>query len=354
MKILDRYITTSVITGALLVLMALFCIETFVSLTGQLSDIGQGHYTVGAAFQYVLLMSPFILYELFPIAALLGSLVGLGGLASTHQLIAMRAAGYSMGKIIFSVIKAALILLVLMMLVGETLAPQWANKAIEIKNKALNQSSVAENNQGSWFKDQNKFVHVELVKSDTDLQNIIQYDFEADGELRSIQSSKTGELGNGVWHLQNSLMTHFTKNRVITNSVVNLPFEIQIERRLILFDKNILNFESMVDLYRSYHYRYHAGLSYTQLELSFWQRLFQPLTVIVMIFLGVPLAFGSLRTWDMSSRLLVGGLLGFGFYIINQFVSRLSIAIQMPPILAALLPTLLFALLSLFLFQRSK
>ncbi len=119
MRILDRYIRTNVIWSTFLVVLVLLGIESFIEFIGELPLIGTHQYGILAVFTYVSMQLPADLYQLFPIAGFIGSLIGLGRLASTSELIVIRAAGVSIARIIWSVIKAALWMIIVVTIIGE-------------------------------------------------------------------------------------------------------------------------------------------------------------------------------------------------------------------------------------------
>ena len=88
--------------------------------------------------------------------------------------------------------------------------------------------------------------------------------------------------------------------------------------------------DSIVQIWRNIWYRKAAGLAVNQFEFSFWQRLFQPLTTVLMICLGIPFIFGSLRTASMGSRVLLGVVVGFCFYIMNHFFGPITMVYRRP------------------------
>lgn len=352
MNILTRYIVYSVITATSLIVLALLGIESFIGLVAQLPDIGKEQYNLWMAIQYVLLFDPYILYQFFPIACLLGSLIGLGALASTHQLVAMRASGVSIAQIMLAVVKSALIMLIFAILIGEGIAPKWVDKAALLKKDALGQQGDEVAVQGAWLKQGNNFIHVDNLISNTQIQGVTQYQFSGDNVLKAVITSKQGILDGGSWQLEESTLTEFTAQQVTTKPMPNQSLTVKIKPNLVSLLNEAPGQESLNKLYQSYRYRRQTGLAYSSLELAFWQRVFQPLTVVVMICLGVPFVFGSLRDAAMGSRFLLGGMLGFGFYTLNQFVGRFSIAIDLPPILAAILPIIVFAVMGLLLLRR--
>ena len=95
MLILDKYIARHIILGILFVMGLLLSLFTVFAFMDELNRVGQGNYSTVHAIQYVLLLLPGLAYQLFPMAALLGSTIGLGMMASNSELTVMRAAGIS-------------------------------------------------------------------------------------------------------------------------------------------------------------------------------------------------------------------------------------------------------------------
>jgi lipopolysaccharide export system permease protein len=89
-------------------------------------------------------------------------------------------------------------------------------------------------------------------------------------------------------------------------------------------------------------------------QFAFLQRIVQPFTTMVMMVLAIPFIFGPLRSSTMGSKLLVGAAVGFGFHILSRFFGPVSTVFQLPPALAALGPTVIFAVLGVYLMRRVR
>ncbi len=96
MSILERYLAMTVIGGTLLVLLVLVALGVFFDFLGEVARVGEGAYGIREAMEYVLLSSPQMAWEMFPVAALIGTLMALGGIAAGSEIVAMRAAGVSL------------------------------------------------------------------------------------------------------------------------------------------------------------------------------------------------------------------------------------------------------------------
>ena len=153
MKILDQYIARTVISGtlmALLVLAALLAFVDFISEIGKVGNPAYVGYDVLDVISFVLLTLPTRMYEIFPTAVLLGSLLSLGALASNSELTVMRASGMSIMRISGSVLQAGLILVVIVAFVGEVLVPISERKAQTLKVSSLQQNISLGGKHGFW------------------------------------------------------------------------------------------------------------------------------------------------------------------------------------------------------------
>lgn len=354
MRILDGYIARSVIGATFLVVLVLLGVESFIEFIGELGDIGQKHYHLWDAFYYVPMTLPSDLYQFFPMAGLLGSLLGLGRLAQSNQLVVMRSAGLSKARITGAVIQAAIVMLVFVTLVGEFMAPSLLHLADQLKAKALGQSTGVERLSNVWLRQGHAFVFVSRVIDHDHIQGIVQYVFDDQHRLQTVIKAKAAYLSQGQWVLKEPAKTMLKSRRVMTARPQTLSLNFSFNPRLIEISRQSSAEVSIVQLWHNIRYRQEFGLAAGQYEYAFWQRLFQPLTTIVMIALGVPFIFGSLRDTTMGFRMLLGILIGFGFYMLNQFFGPFSMVYQLPPLLAALLPTLFFALTGWWLMVRAR
>ena len=156
MNILDRYIGQSVITGVATVLTILIVLYELFAFAGEVNQIGRADYTVWAAMQYSLLRIPQHIYELFPISMLLGSMLGLGWLANHNELVIIRMAGVSLLRIVGSIMKTAIMLMVIAMVIGEGIAPPLHQYASDQRIKALHGQINMNTDYGLWARDGDK------------------------------------------------------------------------------------------------------------------------------------------------------------------------------------------------------
>ena len=202
MAILEKYLGRVILNQTLLVLLVLLGLFLFVNFLDQLSSIGRGSYTLVAAFKYVIMTSPRTLYELFPMAALLGTIMGLSILADQAELIVMRASGISIMQITRAVLKTGGIFVIFMVIIGEIISPYTETRAERSRAEALQENIQQQTNFGLWLRDSTTYVNVGEVLPDLSLLRIKVFEFDQNKKLRSLVFAKEGRFDNGQWQLQ--------------------------------------------------------------------------------------------------------------------------------------------------------
>ncbi len=353
---LDRYIARSVASAIFLVLLVLVSLFLFFTFIEEARSIGEGSYSTLNAIQYVLLLSPKRMYELFPIAVLLGSLIGLGALANNSELTVMRAAGVSIRRIIWSVLKLGLVLMIPLMLLGETIAPYSEQYARHMRSAAKTEQISARNKHGFWAREGDHFVHIRKVEPGGELRDVSIYSFNPEGQLKTLGNAKQLAYRQDHWLVSDYDQTRLTQdtlapelsqhhnNRTIWRSLLN-P---QLLSILTLKAERL----SGVELFHYVRYLQKNELESASYELALWQKLFYPLVTAVMIFLAVPFVFGSMRTVSVGQRVLIGAFLGIIFHIVNQASGHSALVYGINPFFSALLPILVFFALGIFLMRK--
>lgn len=354
MRILTRYISKTIITFIFLVILLLLGIQALIEFTHEFPDIGTGNYGILQALEYVLLMIPSDIYQFFPMAGLLGTIIGLGLLASNSELIIMRSAGMSFLQITFAVLQAALILSVIMVIIGEVVAPFGQSVATVNKTIAISGGQTIVTRQGIWIRNHNNYVHIKKISSDSSLDSITRYQFDDSNKLQLASFAKKGVFQDGQWKFFDVIQTDFSATTTKSATFPEQEWGFNLSPKLIGLTSIDADQKSLPELLTYIRFSHQSGLNTKHYEVIFWQRIFQPLAALVMIVLAVPFIFGPLRSVTMGLRMLAGLMVGFGFYILNQFVGPMSVVYQFPPWLAALLPTIIFALVGGVVLAKSS
>lgn len=351
MKILDRYIRRIVLSSTIIVTIVLVGVEGLAELITQLSSVGKANYTVLKVLLYVPMQLPAVLYMAFPIAGFIGCLIGMGRLASANELTVMRANGVSVAQITWSVVKTALLMIIVVTFIGELVAPRLQAAANKMQAHALNKSENLLVNGQVWLKHHNRYIYINRINNAHHMQDISEFSFHG-MQLKQAIYAKTAEKINGHWQLNDVVKTIFLPGHTVTRHLKSSWFGIH------LAPNKLHNFEdmslqgSLYDLWQIIHVRQSAGLVASLFQLTFWQRVIQPLTTIVVICLGIPFVFGSLRSVSTSVRLIAGVALGFTLYMFNRFFGPIVLIYQFPPWLAAVLPTLILFIIYMMMLRR--
>jgi lipopolysaccharide export system permease protein len=353
MKILDKYIGFTVISGILIVLLVLVGLFSFFSFIDEVDDIGKQNYGLWQAIQYVVLEIPRNIYDVFPSAVLLGSLLGLGQLANNSELTAMRAAGISILRIAFSVLKFGLILTVIAMIIGETLAPVSGEYAKTMRTLAQSQGQqIGFSRQGFWARDGDNFINIYTIFPDGGFGGIQLYEFDSEQRLKTLISASSAYYENREWLLNNVTKVEIAANKVTRQYLKTATWNAVLNPDLIKIVKVQPRNLSSLGLYKYIDYLKQNGQRTAQYDLAFWTRLSYPLVSIAMIFLAIPFVFGSLRTVSIGQRVLVGAMLGILFHMLNQASGNIGLVYGISPIISALLPAIWFSLLAIVLMRR--
>ncbi|PVZ65451.1 LPS export ABC transporter permease LptG [Pelagibaculum spongiae] len=353
-KLLNIYIGKQVIAATVMVLLGLLALETLFSVVRELDDVGQGSYGYSEVAQVVLAGLPAKIYELFPMAGLMGALVGLGALATSSELTAMRAAGMKLSQLLWAVMQAAILLMVLATALGEGVAPYAQRFSDELR--ATSRQQVDELTRGSslWFREKNEFVFVQRVESERQLEKIWRFKLDQDGKLVEVWQADRALRTGSDWALRKVKWTFLGSDSAESGKRESVPWNTSLTPKTLsamLLDPSLMNAR---DLNRYLRFAQENGLESSRYELAFWQKISQPLATLVMIFLATPFVFGPLRSKPMGQRLVVGILLGFGFHMVNRTFGAVSLVYGLPAPAGALLPSFLFLAMAVFMLRRVR
>lgn len=352
MGILDRYIARVVLGSTLVALLVVLTLDLFFSFIGEVGDIGRGRYGALDALAYIGLSIPRRVHELFPMAALLGSLMGLGALASNSELVAMRAAGFSVRRVIVSVLQVGVLMLAVTTLVGEFVAPEADRQGQALRELALYERTTFQSRHGYWIRDENRFIHIRDMDDPLDLQGVHVYELNEHHRLDTATRIARARHQEGLWEMRQVEASRFEPDSVQASRASRAQWEHLMTPGIL--DVVVLEPESMSvrELRRYVAYLTANGLEADRHRLALWLRITAPLAGLVMLFLAVPFVFGSLRNVGAGQRLLVGVMAGIGFQLLVQILSHTGQVYGIPPAVSALAPILLFLSVGLWAMRR--
>ncbi len=344
MKILDRYIAIAVAKGTLVALFVLVGLDVFFNVMAQLDNVGKGTYSMVKMLQFVALITPYGMYQVFPMAALMGSLMGMGTLAANSELIAMRASGLSIWRIIRSVLQVGVLMLVVAVFVGEMIAPVADRYGQQLRASSMNKGFTFLGSRGLWVRDGNLFINANKILADDKLAELTVYEFDEETRLKVTTTAVQADYRQGQWVLHDVNQSEFVDGHVEVRHFDRLTRTSLLTPELLSIVVLKPEKMSVRDIDQFVDYLEENGLDTQQYRYAFWGRFMTPFSALVMLFISIPFVFGGLRSISTGQRIFIGVLVGFSFYLISQISGQMGQVFGFNPLLAMLAPNVIFLL----------
>ena len=356
MNTLDRYIGKSILGSIFATLLTLVGLSAIIKFVEQFRSVGKGTYDIWQAVAFTGLTIPKDIETFFPMAALLGALMALGNLASRSELVVMQAAGFSRFKIGMAVMKTALPLVLLTMVIGEWGIPQTEQFARDMRARALSGGSMLSMKNGVWAKDGNNFVFVRRVTDDAKLNDIYIYTFDQHRNLTELKHANQARYSEeeSKWTLRQVNHSMISKDEITTSNRLSEKWETNLTPDKLGAVSLRPTSLSISGLYNYISFLRETGQDVSRFELTFWRKIFQPVSVGVMMLLALSFIFGSLRSVTAGARIVTGICFGFLFYVVNEIFGQMSVVYNMPAVFGALMPSLLFIVMIWWLLSRKR
>lgn len=354
MRSLDRYIGSTVFFAIIAVLGIIAGLALLFAFIDELDDI-EGAYTTWHALSYVGLTAPERIYDMLPMAALIGCLVGLGSLASNSELTVIRSAGVSIRRIVWAVMKPMLLLMLVGLLVGEYLAP-WTSSMAQA-NRSLTQSvgKAQSSKHGLWHRQGNEYIHINAVQPGGKLIGVTRYLIDDEQKLLASSFAQQGlyQEEEEYWQLEDIVYTQLQERSSSVSQAVSERWDVELSPQLlntVIMDPEAL---PMSGLWRYANYLAEQGLNASRYWLAFWGKALQPLVTAALVLLAISFVFGPLRSVTLGQRVFTGVVVGFVFRIAQDLLGPASLVFGFAPLLAVVLPAAVCALCGFWLLRRA-
>ncbi len=354
MKRIDRYIMAHVFGLTTLVALALVSIQTFVAFVSEVDEIGRGNFGYQELFLYTLWLLPTGLYVMLPIIAMLGTLMGLGTLASQSELTAMRAAGVSLMRIGGSTLFAGLFIGLFTLAVGDWLAPLGQYEADALKTLARSGVKAGVGGKPVWVREDNHIFNIRRLLREDRIEAVELYTLNPDLSLASASSIEEGFYQDGHWVFRGVRKTEFGDGRASVSEQDQQEWTGILSPevlRLFVLEADAL---SMAGLSRLVAYMSRNNLDSSEYALALARKAVAPFTVMVMMLLAVPFVMGPLRNTGAGQRLFIGVLIGLGFYVVNEVCANSGRLYGWPPLFSAAIPTVAFGMVAAWRLSRVR
>lgn len=352
-KIVAKHVTKTTaiaMLGATLILSGLQVLFTYMDELGSLKE----NYTAIDALIYVLWASPRYLYEILPISALIGAVLGLGALASNSELIVMRAAGISLWRIVGWVMRSALLLVFISFLLSEYVIPYSTEKAKSIKDHR----SVAQLGEvnGYWSREGQRFIYIQYANAQGDLKQVRMLDFDDDYRLKSVLDADDGKfVQNGQWKLNQIKQMDISnqgESKLIHADQQDLGLALQPRYvHMVSIDADKLAPSQLISYMRYMHEYSQVPKTYS---LAFWQKIGSPFALLALVLIACSFIFGPLRQQSMGFRLVIALFIGLSFFYLQDFLGYASLVYSPSPAWFVFLPVVLMTLVGSYLLYRAR
>ncbi|MGB5629837.1 MAG: LPS export ABC transporter permease LptG [Woeseiaceae bacterium] len=353
MSLLSAYMMRTILASTALVLVVLLALAGLFEFIGELDDV-KGDYQTPQVILFTALRLPNLAFEMLPVAALIGSLLGLGALAGNSEIIVMRSAGLSVTRLASMVAVSGAVLLVLTGLLGEFIGPPLDFYARDMRMEARYQKDDDLGND-TWVKDGPVYLHLERVNSEFEFGSIFLFRFDDENKLASIaQAANSGIDDEDNWILENLRETRFKDDgiQVVESSVAVESFEVNAEllgnslaKPLSLSARGLL-------VYIDYLKR--NNLDASQYESEIWYRASRTLTVLIMPILSLAFVFGSLRSGGAGGRLMIGVVVGLAYYLASETLANSGQVFDLNPAIVNWLPLLVLCMITAIALRRVR
>lgn len=352
MKTLNRYIASQVVKGCLSAILVVLTLLNFFSFADELGELGQGDYGLLQIFQYLALTTPRNFHELMPSAALVGGLVALGSLSNNRELVAMQAAGVSRWRIIRAALIGGMIVVAISIGIGELIAPESERAAHAFKAAALKKEVATHTKYGVWVRDGNVFSNIRTIQAQEKLADINIYQISDDRRLDVAMHARSASYDGNQWKLRKISRTYFGSGQATAETVAESDWSSVLAPSLLNAFVVHPDDLSVVELSNYLDYLIENGQQSLSVELAFWGRIANPIITVVMLLLATPFVLSVRREVGVGHRIVVGVIIGLGFYLFDRMFSHFGLIYDMNPIFAAIFPASLALAAALFGLSR--
>jgi lipopolysaccharide export system permease protein len=348
MKIV-RYLNTEFFINIALVAIGLVFLFAFFDFLQEIGNLNSGKYDLAKIIVFITLSMPGHLYEIIPLACLIGSMFTIGQLSSNSEIVVMRTSGMSIFKIASSLLFVSILFSFITFFVGNLITPVSEKNAQQIRINSTDGTVSTDFRSGVWMKDGNNFVNIENVLPDASLKDIHIYEFDKNFSLRSIVDAENGKYSNGLWELENIQQSFIKEDGFEVTSIPSGTWKSMIKPEMM----NVLLISpdrmSIFDLNDFINYLEKNNQKTSRYEVSFWEKIIQPAMPIIMIMFAVPFGFFQERSGGKYLKMFLGIIFGIIYQIMNSMFRHIGILNDWEPLATAIIPSLIILSLAIFL-----
>jgi len=359
-KRVDWLIGITVLGSMLMVWLVLVGLDAMIQFVRQLGFVGRNGYTLSNAIFYIVVTIPRRMYEMFSFAALIGGLMGLGGLAATGELTALRAAGMSRLRIAVSAVGVVAVLVAGVVVMGETVGPWGDQQAQALQLRMRSGGNLGLTSSGLWARDGDRIINAKnsTLRNAGDhafvqLIDVRVFTLTPDGrQLSRFDQANTAEQVGKEWVLDHVRTTTLDDKGVHSSTSANERWDSKLDPEVLQQSLIQPQYLAMRDLQHIIAYKQKNGENTRPYETPFWGRVMYPLNVLVLVLCTMPFAFGALRSGGLGKRIFMGMIIAISWYFVQKAIVSFGTVYGVPPLAANVLPAMLMVFIAFFYFRK--
>ena len=358
-KLVDRYVGRAAFFGMLLVWVAMTVLYVIGNTVGELRST-QNNYGTLDALWFIALTMPRMAYQVFPVSALLGALVGVGALSANNELVAFRTAGASRLRLALAALAGTLMLTIPVMIMAEWVAPAAEQQARAYRLSQLAGQAIIGGPRGVWMRDgsdivniQRPLLHADRGEQEVDFKNVVIYSFSGEANLKSITRAESATHDGRLWTLNNVSRVEFSDTDAAMTKLDRQAWATEVRPELL---DSAVSRPALLSIRSLWEYLGFLGdndLDDRVYQKAFWEKVLFPFTVLALVLAGMPFLFGQARTQNVGVRLFFGMTLGGVFMIVSRTIQKLGGVYDVPTYLSMIAPILLLAVAAVVVLRRS-
>ena len=353
MSKLQSYIASTLLKAIFAVLFVIIALDTIFEIVEQLARL-KGDYTAGKAVLYSCFYIPSTIYEYIPLTALVGCLIGLGSLATSSELVVMRAAGVNMRQLVWAIFRPVLLVILFGVFIGEYVAPYTDQYADSRRSLSRGHTQSLESERGVWNREGNEFMHFNAVLPNGKLYGITRFIFDEQNAIKEISFTDSAIYQGDYWFEQDVVLTRFYGDRLEKEEHASRRWYTDVSPQLL----NVLVLKPealpMQRLHDYSQYLDKQGLDSSDYRLAFWQKALQPFAILSLVVIALSFILGPLRQVTMGFRVFIGILVGLAFQTAQKLLGPASIIWGFSPFIAVLIPIVISFILGAIVLRRSN
>lgn len=370
MRTVRRLLYAEVIGAVTFVMVAFLALFFFIDFVTEIAQVGRGAYRMQHAALYCLLELPGYLYELLPIAVLIGTIYAMARLAQSSEFTILRTAGLGPSRALGFLAVLGLGFGMLSFVIGDYVAPSAEAKGAALRSLTQAGPGVLgpRARAGVWLKDRRMSaanetpagermatIHVGQIGSRGRLSDVRIFEFGPDGRLLARVSAAQAQVRDGDWLLETVQITRWPVDDKTESGADerrdSLAWTTTLSPSVVSAAVATLRTMSTIDLYRYMSHLSENEQAAQRQQIQFWRKALYPLACLVMVGLALPFAYLQARAGGVSVKVFAGILLGISFVLLNNLSTHLGMLRDWTPWIAAAAPSALYLVLSMAAFS---